>query len=178
MQRRTLIKAGFTVTLAGLWGIPKARASCHLTFGLPASMLGTSIEEPIEALFDREYGAEHWQFSKDMALQVTHPDKADDERTIGFNIRLTALPPGMTRCIQVEIYRRNKVSLISRIDNGYRRSNPLVNYRVARCHPANVLPMEFGTRYRSFRGKTSLYVALSFLTQSGAVFMQQDTDEQ
>lgn len=163
MHRRTLIKASSTAILSGLSGIPEALASCQASYGLPSSILGTSIEEPIEALFDREYGEKHWQFSADMALRVTHPDNTEDERTVPFNVRLDALPPGMARCIQVEIYRRKIVRITSRTDSNLR----MANYRVASCYPANVLPMEYRTRYRDSRGSGKLYVALSFLTLTG-----------
>ena len=120
MHRRTLIKASSTAILSGLCGIPKVWASCQGSYGLPSSTLGSSIEEPIEALFDRKYGEAHWQFSKDMALRVTHPDNVEYEETVTFNVRLDALPPGMARCIQVEVYRRKEVIISSRTGRNLR----------------------------------------------------------
>ena len=167
MQRRTLIKAGITATLAGLAGIPKSWAcACGgTTYYMPASSLGTSVEEPIEALFDREYGIGVWEFSQDMALELRHPEIAENEQVIPINVNLSALPQGMQRCTQVDVYRRTTISIVTRIDSHDYRSQT-VNMRITRCHPANILPMEYGTRYRGSHGKARLFAALSFLTTS------------
>lgn len=163
MHRRTLIKAGSTAMFSALYGISEAWASCQATYELPLSVVGTSIEEPIEALFDRKYDKDHWEFSEDMALRVRHPDFSEMEHVVPFNVRLDTLPRGMARCTQVEVYRRKKITIISGTDRNAR----MANWRVGSCFPANVLPMEYGTRYRDSEGKGQLFVALSFMTFTG-----------
>jgi hypothetical protein len=168
MKRRTLIKAAITATLAGGWGMPKAWAcACGgTTQYLPASTLGPILDEPIEALFDRDYGAGQWQFNTDMDLEVKHPDIAENTQVIPVTVNLLTLPDGMARCAAVAIYRRNKVTLVTtRNSNDYRQST--VNYRLTRCFPANILPMIYGTRYRGAHGTATLFVAASFVTTTG-----------